>query len=73
TGYLYLIALRQVKILFNFRFKINKTKSYEIFNGRMAQTNYGNQFNFMNETPDSVFLAEGSEIFVMKGASVLVP
>lgn len=33
---------------------------------------YGDQFNFMNQMPDSVFLAEGSEIFVMKGATVKI-
>lgn len=31
---------------------------------------YGKQFNFMNQTPDSVFLAEGSDIYVMKGATI---
>ncbi|BDS14233.1 YqjF family protein [Aureispira anguillae] len=31
---------------------------------------YGEQFAFINQQPDSVFLAEGSEIFVMKGANV---
>ncbi len=33
---------------------------------------YGKQFDFINSAPDSVFLAEGSEIFVMKGASIRI-
>lgn len=31
---------------------------------------YGAKFDFMNDEPDSVFLAEGSEIVVMKGATI---
>lgn len=31
---------------------------------------YGKQFDFINSTPDSVFLAEGSDIFVMKNAAI---
>ncbi len=31
---------------------------------------YGKEFDFMNQQPDSVFLAEGSEIFVKKGERI---
>ncbi|MDC0230641.1 DUF2071 domain-containing protein [Aureispira] len=46
---------------------------YEISNcqldGDFTQI-YGNDFDFMNQKPDSVFLAEGSEIYVRKGGQI---
>lgn len=42
--------------------------SFEI-EGDFSQI-YGEKFDFINQQPDSVFLAEGSEISVMKGAMI---
>jgi len=45
-----------------------EVKSFQV-EGDFTQI-YGKQFDFINQQPDSVFLAEGSEISVMKGAMI---